>query len=172
MILNPISAYNSARKDNALIPGTEKPIHQVINHIMPPKGPAGRHMSAAYQTLGIWKWSPLQEVAKGFLDFHFQKQQQEQHLTASLGYNQPFLQSFGMHPVYASNPKFYFAPYIGWYTHGPGWPGPPTAATDRVWNKFIIPDTMAACATGKMTAEKAVQSAEVQIKRIYRRYAS
>ncbi|GIX48628.1 MAG: hypothetical protein KatS3mg131_2839 [Candidatus Tectimicrobiota bacterium] len=41
MILNPISAYNSARKDNALIPGTNIPIHIVINHIMPPKG-AGR----------------------------------------------------------------------------------------------------------------------------------
>lgn len=32
MILNPISAYNSARKDNALIPNTERPIHQVIDH--------------------------------------------------------------------------------------------------------------------------------------------
>jgi hypothetical protein len=30
---------------------------------------------------------------------------------------------------------------------------------------------MAACATGKMTAEEAVQSAEAQIKRIYRRAA-
>lgn len=171
MILNPTSAYNSARKDNALIPGTEKPIHQVIDHIIPPKGPAGRHMSAANQTLGIWKWSPLQDVAKGFLDYHFQKEQQEKHLAASLGYNQPFLSAFGMHPIYASNPKFYFAPYIGWYTHAPGWPGSPTGATDRVWNKFIIPDTAAACATGRMTAEEAVQSAEAQIKRIYRRAA-
>jgi multiple sugar transport system substrate-binding protein len=171
MILNPISAYNSARKDNALIPGTNRPIHQVINHILPPRGPAGRHMSASHVAIGIWNFSPLQELAKEFLDFHFQKPQQEKFLTASKGYNQPFLQAFTMHPLYASNPKFYFAPYIGWYTHALGWPGVPTAATQAVWDQYIIPDSAAACATGKMTAEEAVKKAEFQIKRLYRRYA-
>jgi ABC-type glycerol-3-phosphate transport system substrate-binding protein len=39
-----------------------------------------------------------------------------------------------------------------------------------VWDKFIIPDTMAACATGKQTAEQAVQDAEREMKRIYQRY--
>lgn len=170
MILNPISAYNSARKDNALIPGTDKPIHQVINHIMPPEGPAGRHMCAAYNTIGIWKFSPVTDLAKEFLAFHFQKEQQEKHMLASLGYNQPFLPAFTMHPIYASNPKFYFAPYIGWYTHAAGWPGAPTAATEVVWNQYIIPDTAAAHATGKMEAEAAVAKAEKQIQRLYRRH--
>ncbi len=171
MILNPISAYNSARKDNTLIPGTNRPVHQVVNHIMPPRGPAGRHMCAAYNVIGVWKWSPIPDVAKAFLDFHFEKEQQEKMLTASLGYNQPFLRAFSMHPIYASNPKYYFAPYIGWYTHAPGWPGAPTAATQVVWDKYIIPDTAAACATGKMSAEEAVKKAEFQIKREYRRRA-
>jgi multiple sugar transport system substrate-binding protein len=171
MILNPISAYNSARKDNALLPGTERPIHQVINHIMPPAGPAGRHMSAAHNAVGIWKFSEMQEVAKEFLDFHFQKEQQDKFLTASQGYNQPLLQTFSMHPIYASNPKFYFAPYISWYTHADGWPGAPTAATQAVWDQFIIPDTAAAHATGKMSAEEAVEKAEAQMKRLYRRHA-
>ncbi|MCZ6871929.1 MAG: extracellular solute-binding protein [bacterium] len=169
MILNPISAYNSARKDNTLVPGTKRPVHQVINHIIPPKGPAGRHMCAAYNVIGIWKWSPVQDVAKAFLDFHFEKEQQEKLLTASTGYNQPFLQAFSLHPIYASNPKFYFHPYIGWYTHAPGWPGAPTAATQVVWDKYIIPDTVAAHATGKTSAEEAVQKAERQMKREYRR---
>jgi multiple sugar transport system substrate-binding protein len=169
MILNPISAYNSARKDNALIPGTKRPIHEVINHIMPPKGPGGRHMCGAYNVIGIWRWSPIQDVAKAFLDFHFQKEQQEKLLTASKGYNQPFLRAFTMHPIYASNPKFYFAPYISWYMHAPGWPGAPTAATQVVWDKYIIPDTAAECATGRMGAEEAVKKAEFQIKREYRR---
>jgi multiple sugar transport system substrate-binding protein len=171
MILNPISAYNSARKDNALIPGTNRPIHQVINHILPPRGPAGRHMSGAYNNIGIWKWSPVKEIAKEFIDWHFQKEQQEKYLLASKGYNQPLLRAFSMHPIYASNPKFYFAPYIAWYTHGAGWPGPPNAAAEVVWEQYIIPDTAAACATGRMTAEEAVKKAEFQIKRLYRRYA-
>jgi multiple sugar transport system substrate-binding protein len=171
MILNPISAYNSARKNNDLIPNTDKPIHQVINHIMPPEGPAGRHMCGAYNVIGIWKFSPVVDLAKEFLEFHFQKDQQEKHMLASLGYNQPFLRAFTMHPIYASNPKFYFAPYIGWYTHAPGWPGAPTAATQVIWDQYIIPDAAAACATGKLSAEEAVQKAEAQIKRLYRRHA-
>jgi multiple sugar transport system substrate-binding protein len=169
MILNPISAYNSARKDNTLIPGTQRPVHQVINHVMPPKGPAGRHMCGAYNVIGIWNWSPVPDVAKAFLDFHFQKEQQDKFLTASSGYNQPFLRTFSLHPIYASNPKFYFHPYIGWYTHAPGWPGAPTAATQVVWEKYIIPDTAAECATGRLSPEEAVKKAEFQIQREYRR---
>jgi len=171
MILNPISAYNSARKDNALIPGTNQPIHQVIDHIIPPKGPAGRHMCGGYNAIGIWEFSEAKDLAKEFLAFHFQKAQQEKMLTASLGYNQPFLPAFTMHPIYASNPKFYFAPYMGQYTHAPGWPGVPTAATQIIWDQYVIPDTAAAHATGKMGAEEAVQKAEAQIKRLYRRHA-
>ena len=38
-------------------------------------------------------------------------------------------------------------------------------------DKFIIPDTMAACAVGKQTAEQAVQDAEREMKRIYQRHA-
>jgi multiple sugar transport system substrate-binding protein len=171
MILNPISAYNSARKDNTLIPGTKRPIHEVINHIMPPRGPAGRHISAGHLAIGIWNFSDLQDVAKEFLDFHFQKAQQEKFLEASQGYNQPLLSAFTMHPIYASNPKYYFAPYIGWYTHAPGWPGVPTAGTQAVWDQYIIPDAAAACATGKSSAEDAVKKAEFQMKRLYRRYS-
>jgi multiple sugar transport system substrate-binding protein len=171
MILNPISAYNSARKDNALIPGTERPVHQVIDHILPPKGPAGRHMSAAFVNIGIWEFSPLKDVAKEFLDFHFQREQQDKHLTASLGYNQSLLRDFAMHPIYTTDPKFYFHPFIAWYSHAPGWPGAPSAAAEVTWDKFIIPDTMAACATGKMSAEDAVRDAEREMKRIYQRHA-
>ena len=171
MILNPISAYNSARLDNAMIPGTERPIHTVINHIMPPRGPAGRHGPAGHICIGIWKWSPVQELAKEFFEWHFEKEQQEKFLTASLGYNQPFLKAFSMHPIYASNPKFYFAPYMSRYVHAIGWPGVPTAAAQAVADQFIIPDAAAAHATGRMTAEQAVKKAEMQIKRIYRRHA-
>ena len=159
MILNPMSAYNSARHDNTLIPGTKVPVYRVLNHVLPPQGPAGRHMCGAYNLLGIWKGSPVQEVAKAFLDFHFQKEQQEKFLSASMGYNQPLLRAFSLHPIYASNPKWYFHPYIGEYTHAPGWPGVPTAATQAVWDKYIIPDTVAECVMGQTSAEEAVKKA-------------
>jgi ABC-type glycerol-3-phosphate transport system substrate-binding protein len=171
MIFNPISSYISARNDKALIPGTEKPIHLVINHILPPKGPAGRHMSAAPTSVGIWEFSPMKDLAKEFLAYHFKKENYEKHLMASEGYNQSFLGDFTFHPVYASSPKYYFHPYIASYSHAPGWPGSPTAAAEVVWDKFIIPDTVAACATGKQTAEQAVQAAEQEMKRVYQRLA-
>jgi multiple sugar transport system substrate-binding protein len=170
IILNPISAYIAARKDDALIPNTQRLIHLVINHVLPPKGPAGRHMSASPTSVGIWEFSPLKDVAKEFLAYHFTKENYDKHLVASEGYNQSFLGDFTFHPVYASNLKYYFHPYIASYSHAPGWPGSPTAAAEVVWDKFIIPDTMAACATGKQTAEQAVQDAEREMKRIYQRY--
>lgn len=169
IILNPISAYISARNDKALLPNTQRPIHLVINHALPPKGPAGRYMSAAVTYAGIWEFSPLKEVAKEFLAFHFKKENYEKHLVASEGYNQSFLGHFIFHPVYASTLKYYFHPYIAAVSRIPGWPGIPTAAAEVVWDKFIIPDTMAACATGKQTAEQAVQDAEREMKRIYQR---
>jgi len=171
MIFNPISAYISARNDKALIPGTEKPIHLVINHILPPKGPAGRHMSASPTSVGIWEFSPMKDLAKEFLAYHLKKENYENHLMASEGYNQSFLGDFTFHPVYASSLKYYFHPYIASYSHAPGWPGSPTAAAEVVWDKFIIPDTVAACAIGKQTAEQAVQAAEQEMKRVYQRLA-
>ena len=92
-------------------------------------------------------------------------------MRSSTGYNQPFLRQFAMHPIYASNPKFYFHPYIGPFMHAPGWPGAPTAATQVVWDKYLIPDSVAACATGRMSAEEAVKNVESQLKREYRRRA-
>jgi multiple sugar transport system substrate-binding protein len=170
LILNPISAYISARKDNALLPGTERPIHLVINHILPPKGPAGRHMSTAPTYMGIWEFSPLKDLAKEFVAYHFEKTNYEKHLVASEGYNQSFMKDFTFHPVYASSLKYYFHPYIASYSHAPGWPGSPTAAAEVVWDKFIIPDTAAACATKKASAEDAVKEAEREMKRAYQRH--
>jgi multiple sugar transport system substrate-binding protein len=171
IILNPISAYISARKDNALLPGTERPIHLVINHVLPPKGPAGRHMSAAVVYMGVWEFSPLKDLAKEFVTYHFQKANYEKHLVSSEGYNQSFMRNFTLHPVYAASLKYYFHPYIAAYSHAPGWPGSPTAAAEVIWDKFVIPDSVAACATGKMSAEDAVKDAEREMKRTYQRYA-
>ena len=113
----------------------------------------------------------MKDLAKEFIAYHFKKENYDKHIVASEGYNQSLLGDFTFHPVYASNPKYYFHPYIAPYSHAPGWPGSPTAAAEVVWDKFIIPDTVAACATGKQTAEQAVQAAEQEMKRVYQRLA-
>lgn len=170
MILNPISAYRAAIRSKSLIPGTDRQIHQVINHVIPPSGPAGRHMAASFVGIGIWKFSKEQELAKEFLKFHFSKENAEKHLQASKGYNQPVLAGHAQHPLYASNPKYYFAPFIGWYTHAIGYPGMPTAAAATISDQYLLPDAAAAAAIGKASPEEAVQKLESQMKRIYRRF--
>jgi multiple sugar transport system substrate-binding protein len=171
MILNPISAYRSAIKAQTKVPGTDRLVHHGINHIMPPEGPGGRHMAASFNAAGVWKFAKEKELAKEFLAFHFSKDNANKHLTASKGYNQPVLAANAMHPLYASNSKYYFAPYIGWYTHAFGWPGVPTAAVQTISDQYLLPDAAAACATGKATAEEAVSKLESQMKRIYKRMA-
>ena len=171
MILNPISAYRSAIKAQTKVPGTDRLVHHAINHIMPPKGPAGRHMAASFNNMGVWKFAKEKELAKEFMAFHFSKENAEKHLTASKGYNQPVLAGNALHPLYASNSKYYFAPFIGWYTHAIGWPGVPTAAVQTVVDQYLLPDAVASVAVGKASAEDAVKKLESQMKRIYRRAA-
>jgi len=171
MILNPISAYRSAVKAKTMVEGTDRLVHQSIQHIMPPKGPAGRHMAASFQAMGVWKFGKQKELAKEFVAFHFEKSNAEKHLTASKGYNQPVLAGNALHPLYASNPKYYFAPFIGWYTHAIGWPGVPTAAMATVQDQYLLPDAAASMAIGKVTPEEAIAKLEKQMTRIYKRAA-
>ena len=172
MILNPISAYRSAVKAKTLDPDDKsRLVHQSINHIMPPKGPAGRHMAASFTNAGVWKFAKEKELAKEFLAFHFSKENANKHLTASKGYNQPVLAGNALHPLYASNPKYYFAPFIGWYTHAIGWPGVPTAAVAAIIDQSLLPDAAASMAIGKVTPEEAIKKLEKQSLRIYKRAA-
>ena len=172
MILNPISAYRSAVKAKTVDPDNKDLlVHHSINHIMPPQGPGGRHMAASFNNAGVWKFAKEKELAKEFLAFHFSKENAEKHLTASKGYNQPVLAGNALHPLYASNSKYYFAPFIGWYTHAIGWPGVPTAAMATVTDQYLLPDAAASVAVGKASAEDAVKKLETQMKRIYKRAA-
>ncbi len=170
MILNPISAYRAAVRNNALIPGTDRPIAPQISHVIPPAGPAGRHMAASFVGVGVWKFAREKELAKEFLAYHFQKDNQERLLTASKGYNQPVLADFANHSIFTSEEVYRFAAEIGQYTHSLGWPGVPTGAAQTVYDQYLLPDTLAECATDRLSAEDAVAKLESQMQRIYRRF--
>jgi multiple sugar transport system substrate-binding protein len=167
MILNPISAYESARDAKALIPGTDRQIHEVIDHVIPPQGPAGRHMSASYNMFGIWSFSKQIDAAKDFLRYHFAEEQQNRFIEASRGYNQPLLRKFVNHPVWSTNPKYAFAPKIGEFTHPPSWPAPPHAASQVAMNLYVIPDMFANAVTGRMSTPEAIAWGERELKDIY-----
>ncbi len=169
MILNPISAYRAAVRNKALIPGTQNLVDEQIEHAIPPMGPGGRHMAASFVGVGVWKFAREVDLSKEFLKYHFQKENQEKLLIASKGYNQPVLEQFADHEIYSSDPKYAFATKIGLYTHSLGWPGVPTAAAQTVYDQYLLPDTLAECATDRLSAEDAVAKLESQMKRVYRR---
>jgi multiple sugar transport system substrate-binding protein len=66
-IHNPVSPYNAALAN-------KQPIADDINHHNSPAGPAGTHSAPPNLSLGIWKFSKNQELAKEFIAYLFQKQ--------------------------------------------------------------------------------------------------
>lgn len=164
---NPISAYKTALKHGTKIPGTDRLVHQALNHFIPPRGPGGRHMYAYPVLLGVWNFASNKEPARKFLEYHFSKERFNAYIAASGGYNQPLLKDFTEHPIWSSNPKYAFAPQIGQFSHTQGHPGAPTQYSQLVMDLFIIPDMFANVVTGRMKIKEAMEWAEKEIKQIY-----
>jgi multiple sugar transport system substrate-binding protein len=51
-----------------------------------------------------------------------------------------------------------------------GWPGPAWAATDEVYNDFVLCDMMTKAATGALSAEEAVKWATKQTDPIFKKW--
>jgi multiple sugar transport system substrate-binding protein len=166
-IHNPISAYESAKKDKVTIPGKTREIAEVIDHVNTPKGPVDRRTTTGYWCVGIWNFSKNVELAKDFLRYHFQPENQARWVEAGHGFNMPFLANLTKHPVYKSDKQYRFIPEIAKVTVPPSWPGPTTAASQQVLDLYLIPDMFAQHATGKMTADQAIAWAEKEMQEIY-----
>lgn len=167
VILNPTSAYEAAKKQGVKVRGSERLIHEVMDHAIPPRGPVERAMSANYGMLGIWNYSKNVDAAKDFLRFHFEDTQQNKFIDTSLGYNIPFLDKLTRHPIWDSNPKYRFVRDIMKYTHPPGYPGPQTAASQIVMNLHILPDMVAQVVTDRMSVKDALAWAEKEIGEVH-----
>jgi len=168
-IHNPISAFESAKKDQVVVPGTKQPIAEVIDHVNTPRGPKGRWTTTGFWCVGIWNFSKNIDLAKDFLRFHFQPDNQARWVEAGHGFNMPFLNNLTSHPVYKSDPQYRHIPDVAKVTVPPSWPGPTTAASQQVWDLYIIPDMFAQYATGRMTLDQAIAWGEKEISEIYRK---
>lgn len=166
-IFNPTSAYESAKAQQVKVRGSDRLIHEVMDHAIPPRGPAERATSANYGMLGIWKYSKAIDPAKDFLRFHFQEAQQNKFIETSRGYNIPFLEKLTHHTIWSSNPKYAFVKEIMKYTHPPGYPGPQTAASQIVMSLHIIPEMFARAATETMSVKDAIAWAEKEITEVH-----
>lgn len=167
MTFNSPSVYKAAKSKDIRVAETNRPLAEVIDHILPPAGPKGRYAFADCLTLGIWEFSKNQSLAKDFLKYHFSKKQFDEFLEVAVGYNVPFLQAYRAHAVFTADPKIRFIGEIGKYEHTIGYPGPVTAQSQVVWDMYIINDMFSYAATGKKSPKEAVEWAEKEIRSIY-----
>ncbi len=167
MIVNPISAYASAKVGKVKIPGSTREIHEVMDHALPPAGPAGRFIGGNPNSLAIWSFSKNVDLAKAFIRFHYGEEQMKRWIGASEGFNVSLLRGFASHPVWTDNPKYQFNLTIGQYMRHHAWPGEPTAPSQTVYDLFIIPDMFAQAVTGRLSTQDAMAWAEKEIQEIY-----
>src|SRR5262245_56636335 len=166
-IHNPISAYESAKKDKVVVPGTQREIADAVDHLNTPRGPVDRKATTGYWCVGVWNFSKNIDLAKEFLRYHFQPDNQARWVEAGHGFNMPFMANLTKHPVFQSNKQYRNMADIAKVTVPPSWPGPTTAASQQVWDLYIIPDMFAQYATGRMTLDQAVAWGEKEMRVIY-----
>ena len=167
MVFNSPSIYKAAMGKKITIPETGEPLADAIDHILPPKGPEGRFAFADVLSLGIWNFSKNQDLAKEFLKFHFQKAQFDPFLDTAVGYNVPFLKDHRQHKIFTSDKKIRYINQISPFEHTLGYPGPVTAASQMVWDLFIINNMFSYVATGQKSIDEAMQWAEKEIQAVF-----
>ena len=166
-IHNPISAYESAKAAKVKLPGSDRDIADVIDHVHTPRGPVDRKVTGGYWCIGIWSFSKNADLAKDFLRYHFEPKNQYRWVEAGHGFNTPFLASMAKHPVYQSSKQYRFMPDIAKASVPPSWPGPTTAASQQALDLYIIPDMFAQYVVGKLTMDQAIAWAEKELHEIY-----
>ena len=169
-VQNAISVTRSAEKDNAetapkigLTPALAGPVRRI----------AAEHLMSCYV---VWKFAENPEGAKQFLvDFidAFASVFRESGF-----YNLPCFpstvpdaaQQLAADPAPPAGKYALLSTALDWSTNI-GYPGYATAATDEVFNTFVIPTMFARVARDEVTAEAAVKAAHAEIVRIFGKWS-
>ena len=168
-IVNPISAYRSCQQINPKL--ADK-----IFLWKCPKGPARRLVGAASNSYGVWNFAKNKDTALEFLRYYADNWIDA--FKASTGYNMPIYANIVPKPmpILSNDPSSHPADKLtvtessDEWCAATGWPGPAWAATDEVYNDFIINDMMTKAATGAMTPEEAVKWAANETKSIFKKW--
>ncbi|MCI0529827.1 MAG: extracellular solute-binding protein, partial [Nitrospira sp.] len=177
-----VLSWNNASNNRFLVSGKGSWIHNAISAYLTaldkkmavvdkigihstPAGPAGRYVASPVASLGIWKFSKNQELAKTFLRYLLQPENYTDWLIASKGFSHAPLRMYEDHPIWTEQPKFKILPDEAQFVHARGWPSPPNAYIERIDNLFILPNMAAKVVTGT-PVKTAIAWAEEQIRKI------
>ncbi len=157
--LNPVSIYMTAKNTNPDIAAN-------LNHHGALLGPKGRFGIGDFYSFGIWKFARNKEVAKDFLRFFYEEENQNRYIETGGGFNLPAHPHFDRHPVWRRDPKLQgIIGYTKWQKLT-GWPAPPDRRAQAVYATFVLPNMFAQVVTGKLKPKAAMQWAVRQLRDI------
>jgi multiple sugar transport system substrate-binding protein len=156
---NGSSIYVAAKKD-------QPAIAQDTNHMLIPKGPAGRFYLMGTRTMGILKNSKNQQAGKEFLDWWFEDKQYGDWFRLQEGYMLQNTTKWASDPMWDKDPKMKPFRDQPKYGRDQGYAGPPDQKASLAWSKYIVVDTFAK-AVQDGNAEAAIAWGADQLQRIY-----
>jgi len=158
--LNGSSIYFAAKRD--------KPdIAKDMNHMLNPKGPAGRFYWLGSRTFAILKNSKNIAGAKEFLNWWFQDEQYNAWWRLQEGYHLQHTVKLSKDPMWDKDPKMSIFRDQPKYGRDLGYAGPPNEKASLAYSKYIIVDTFAKAVQGG-DPKAAIEWGAEQLKRAYR----
>jgi multiple sugar transport system substrate-binding protein len=160
---NGISIYAQAKK-------TAPDIAEDMNHAAMPIGPAG--VPTAQNRLDpmvIFRYSKYPNAAKALITFLMEAPQYPKLITNSVGFTTQSLKGFANNPVWHGDPKI--APFAtaAEDTRSISWPQTPGPASAAVFANFVVVDMFASTVSGTMGAKQAMDRAQQQVERFYKK---
>jgi multiple sugar transport system substrate-binding protein len=140
-----------------------------IGHVVYPRGPVARAQYAETYEFGVFKYSKNQDLAKDLIRYLMAPEQYGKWLESGEGNMSPLLGTYAALPMWTKDPNLKAYADASKYVRAIGWPGPVTRAAAEVNAKFIIVDMAARVAKG-MPAQKSIDEAVAEMKKIYSRY--
>lgn len=160
---NGISIYTEAKR-------REKDIATDMDHAAMPIGPVGIPTEQnRVDPMTILKYCKYPNAAKALVTYLMESPRYETLITNSAGFIAQSLKAFADNPIWRSDPKI--APFgrAPTNTRSVSWPRTPDQASAAVLANFVLVDMFASAVSGARTPQDAMQQAQRQAERIYRK---
>ncbi len=138
-----------------------------MNHMLFPRGPAGRFYQLGSRTFAILKNSKNIPAAKEFLKWWFEDKQYDEWWRLQAGYHLQHTVRLAKDPMWDVDPKMVSYRDQPKYGRLPGFAGEPNEKASLAWSKYIIVDTFAK-AVQSGDAKASIEWGAEQLKRVYR----
>ena len=160
---NGISIYTQAKHSAPAIAAD-------MDHAGMPIGPVGVPTEQnRVDPMVVFKYSKYPNAAKALIAYLMESPQYEALITNSAGFIAQSLKAFADNPIWRSDPKI--APFgrAPTNTRSISWPRTPDQASASVLANFVLVDMFASAVSGARTPKDAMDQAQRQAERIYRK---